>query len=98
MSADSPHLEEIQRLTQTVTVGGLIRLSSNSETSPEVRSRVDAVLESLREWLTAPSTTGAAEASHRAALADTITRYLDRGLVPAPLAIDAPEAPPGDPI
>ena len=91
-------LAEIQRVTQTVTVGGLIRLSSNEYASPAVRSRVDAVLESLREGLVLPSTAGVADAAHRAALANLITRYVERGLVPAPLALDAPAAPPGDPI
>jgi hypothetical protein len=97
-TADSPRLEEIRRVTQTVTVAGLIELSSNAGASPEVRARVDAMLKELRGGLAAPLETGTAEAAHRAALADVITRYMDRGLLPAPLAIDAPEAPPGDPI
>jgi hypothetical protein len=94
----SPRFEELRRVVQTVTVDGLIELSSNTDASPEVRSRVGAVLVELRARLAAPSGTGVAEAAHRSALADIITRYIERGLVPAPLAIDAPPPPPGDPI
>jgi hypothetical protein len=95
---NAPRLEEIRRVTETVTVGGLIELASNAEASPGVRARVDAVLEDLRARLMAPSDAGVGEAAHRAALIDVITRYMERGPVPVPLAIDAPVPPPGDPI
>jgi len=94
----SPRLEELRRVVQTVTVGGLIELSSNPAASPEVRVRVDGALATLGALLGSPADVGADEAAHRAALAAIITRYQRRALEPEPLAIGAPTPPPGDPI
>jgi hypothetical protein len=90
--------EELRRVVQTVTVDGLIELSSNPAASPGVRARVDAALESLGRLLGSPAEMGPEDAAHRAALAALIARYQGRALMPEPLAIDAPTPPPGDPI
>jgi len=94
----SPRYEEIRRVTQTVTVAGLIELSSDPAVSPEVRSRVDAALAALGGRLAAASEGAMAEAAHRAALAAFIIRYQGRTLVSKPLTIAVPAPPPGDPI
>lgn len=91
-------LVEIRRVVQTVTVDGLIGLSANSETTPEVRSRVDANLAELRIDLAGGTGGGSAEAAHRAALAAEIGRYLERGLPPQMPPPPATKPPPGDPI
>jgi hypothetical protein len=93
-----PRHGEIRRVVQTVTVNGLIELSSNPAASPEVRTRVDAALATLGVRLVTPADVGADEAAHRAALAALVTRYQGRVLAPEPMAIDAPSPPPGDPI
>jgi len=94
----SPRFGEIRRVVQTVTVNGLIELSSNPSASPEVRARVDGALATLGVGLAAPVDVGPDEVAHRAALVALIARYQRRALVPGPLAIDAPTPPPGDPI
>jgi hypothetical protein len=94
----SPRFGEIRRVVQTVTVGGLIELSSNPSASPEVRARVDGALATLGLALAAPVGVGADEAVHRAALSALIARYQGRTLAPEPVAIAAPALPPGDPI
>ena len=94
----SPRYGEVRRVVQTVTVGGLIELSSDPTASPEVRSRVDAALESLGGRLAGLADVGVEEAAHRVALAALITRYQGRTAMPESVAIDAPAPPPGDPI
>ncbi len=94
----SPRLEELRKVVQTVTVNGLIELSSNLDASPEVRARVNGALTNLELALAAPVEVGANEAANRAALAALIERYQGRAVLPGPLAIDAPTPPPGDPI
>jgi hypothetical protein len=91
-------LEEVRRVVQTVTVDGLIELSSNPSASPGVRARVDAALDSLGARLAEPEEFDAGEAAHRDALAALIARYQGRTLVPEPMAAGAPPPPPGDPI
>jgi hypothetical protein len=91
-------LVEIRRVVQTVTVDGLIGLSAGSDTTPEVRSRVDALLARLRERLMGGTGDGWAEAAHRAALAAGIGRYLERDIPPNAPSPPATEPPPGDPI
>jgi hypothetical protein len=90
--------EEIWRVVQTVTVDGMIELSSNPAAAPEVRARVDAALNSVGSHLVASVDVDSDDSSHRAALAALISRYQGRSLAPEPLAIDAPSPPPGDPI
>ncbi len=90
--------EEIRRVVQTVTLDGLIELSSNSAAPFEVRARVDAALKGVAVDLVASADVRADEAAHRAALTALLSRYQGRSLVPEPLAIDAPSPPPGDPI
>ena len=97
-AAASPRHEEVRRVVQTVTVDGLIELSSNPTASPEVRARVGGALAALGRLLGSPTDEGAEEAVHRAALAALIARYQGRALVPEPVSIDAPAPPPGDPI
>jgi hypothetical protein len=94
----SPRFGEIRRVVETVTVGGLIELSSNPSASPAVRARVEAALIALGARLGAPADLGADEAAHRAALAGLIARYQGRALAPEPILFDAPPSPPGDPI
>jgi hypothetical protein len=94
----SPRFGEIRRVVQTVTVDGLIELSSNPGASPGVRARVGGALATLGLALAAPVDVGEDEAVHRAALSALIARYQGRALVPGPLAIEAPTPPPGDPI
>jgi len=94
----SPRLGEIRRVVETVTVGGLIELSSNPSASPAVRARVEAALIAIGARLGAPADLGADEAAHRAALAGLIARYQGRALAPEPILFDAPPSPPGDPI
>ena len=93
-----PRLQEIERVVESVTIDGLISLSSNPAASPAVRARVDAELEALGVSLAGPADVGADEAAHRAALGAIITRYQGRELVPGPVLVDAPPPPPGDPI
>ena len=94
----APRLEEVRRVVQTVTVDGLIELSSNPSASPGVRARVDAALDSLGARLAEPEEFDAGEAAHRDALAALIARYQGRTLVPEAMAAGAPPPPPGDPI
>ena len=94
----SPRFGEILRVVQTVTVAGLIELSSNPGASPGVRARVDGALATLGLALAASVDVDEDEAVHRAALSALIARYQGRALVPGPLAIEAPTPPPGDPI
>jgi hypothetical protein len=91
-------LAEIRRVVQTVTVNGLIGLSADAAATPEVRSRVDALLAELRDTHTGGGGGGWAEAAHRAAMAAEIARYLDRALPPHAPSPPATEPPPGDPI
>jgi hypothetical protein len=91
-------LVEIRRVVQTVTVDGLIGLSADSKTTPDVRSRVDALLAKLRERLVGDGDDIWAEAAHRAALAADIERYLERDFPPHEPPSPATDPPPGDPI
>jgi len=91
-------LTEIRRVVQTVTVDGLIGLSADPDTTPEVRSQVDARLTRLRDHLARNAGGGLAETAHRAALVAEIGRYLDRDTPPNAPAPPATKPPPGDPI
>ena len=97
-SPTEERLAEIRRVVQTVTVDGLIGLSADPDATPEVRSRVDAMLVKLRDKLTGGASGGWAEAAHRAALAAEIGRYIERIVPPTAPALPASKAPPGDPI
>ena len=70
-------LVEIRRVVQTVTVDGLIGLSADSHTTPEVRSRVDALMAGLHQKLKSGAGDGWAENAHRAALVAAIERHLE---------------------
>jgi hypothetical protein len=91
-------LVEIRRVVQTVTVAGLINLSADEKTTPEVRSRVDALLAGLLERLEGGNGDDWAETAHRAALAADIERHLERDIPPSALPPSATAPPPGDPI
>jgi len=91
-------LVEIRRVVQTVTVDGLIALSTNPKSTSGVRSRIDAKLDELHGMLQVDPGEGSAEAAHRAALAADIGRYLERDIQPHAPPPPATEPPPGDPI
>ncbi|MEJ2582446.1 MAG: zinc-dependent metalloprotease [Acidobacteriota bacterium] len=93
-----PRLDEIRRVTQTATVGGLIELASNPDTALEVRGRVDTALAALAARLGSSAEVSSEDAAHQAALAAVVNRYMERAIDPAPISIDAPAPPPGDPI
>jgi hypothetical protein len=91
-------LQEISRVVQRVVTDGLIALSANPETTPEVRSRVDARLDALSELLVTDPGDGPVDIAHRASLAADIKRYEGRALPPSSFSDAAMGAPPGDPI
>jgi hypothetical protein len=83
---------------QRVVTDGLIALAANPVATPEVRSRVEARLDGLKEMLGSDPGDGPADAAHRVSLAGDIERYQGRALPPSPQPDAAKNAPPGDPI
>ncbi len=86
----------IQRAVQSIAVSRLMDLAANERAQPQVRAVASDTLRSLLATLKKAVVTGEAAAFNRA-LADDITRFLERPDAPrkqtAPLA-----TPPGDPI
>jgi len=104
-AAESSRQAEIRRTVEGVVVTDLLRTAASPDSSPAVRSQVDAELRRLRSRLGGAKKPGApagagdfAERSQRQWLSDEIDRWLERRATDTRKPLEAPALPPGQPI
>jgi hypothetical protein len=93
----SGKLVAIQHVTQRAVVDRLVTLAADKEASPEVRAIVEFELGNVLAGIQDATKGGSADSrAHWQSLAATISRYQEKGEVPA--LTPALKAPPGDPF
>ncbi len=94
-----PRRAELARTVQTVAAEGVLALARDPASPPAVQARAEAALSALADRLGARPGSDAADRAHRAWLARSLRRWLDRDSDSAtPPLPPPPEPPPGSPI